>query len=174
VLGAATLALGAVLGAILVGGLGVALGYALFADDEPSPTLPVAVEETRTALLDAAGSGDYEALRSLISGDFSYTFGGEVEGGAIAYWQELERSTDARPLRTLAELLKLPYTLSRGYYVWPWAYAVEDEAALSEYERGLLVPLGAVEALFPAGGGYLGWRTGIEPDGTWAFFVAGD
>jgi hypothetical protein len=36
------------------------------------------------------------------------------------------------------------------------------------------VPLGAVEALFPAGGGYLGWRTGIEPDGTWAFFVAGD
>jgi hypothetical protein len=22
--------------------------------------------------------------------------------------------------------------------------------------------------------GYLGWRAGFEPDGTWAFFVAGD
>ncbi len=22
--------------------------------------------------------------------------------------------------------------------------------------------------------GYLGWRTGIAPDGTWVFFVAGD
>jgi hypothetical protein len=31
-----------------------------------------------------------------------------------------------------------------------------------------------VVALLPPTSGYFGWRIGIEPDGTWAFFVAGD
>jgi len=43
-----------------------------------------------------------------------YTFGNPVEGGPIAYWQELERTTGARPLETLAEILRMPYVLSRG------------------------------------------------------------
>ena len=50
-----------------------------------------------------------------------YTFGSPVEGGPTAYWQELERATGARPLETLAEILRMPYVLSRGLYVWPWA-----------------------------------------------------
>jgi len=33
------------------------------------------------------------------------------------------------------------------------------------------VPL---STLFPEGLGYLGWRAGIEPDGRWVFYVAGD
>jgi hypothetical protein len=168
------LAVGAALGAVAIGGLGVALGYSLFADDEPSTGLPAAVEETRAALLDAAESGDYEELRPLVPASLRYTFGSPVEGGAIAYWQELERTTDARPLETLAEILRMPYVLSRGLYVWPWAYTIERADDLSEHERGLLVPLGPLDTLFPPGSGYLGWRAGIEPDGDWAFFVAGD
>jgi hypothetical protein len=171
---AAALAIGAVLGAVVVGGLGVALGYALFADEEPPSSIPAAVEETRRALLEAAESGDYEALRPLISDSFEYTFGSPVEGGPIAYWQRLEEETDERPLESLASILKMPYVLSRGYYVWPWAFTVESAADLSSYERGLLAPLGRSSQLFPRGNGYFGWRTGIAPDGTWAFFVAGD
>jgi len=95
-------------------------------------------------------------------------------GGPIAYWQELERTTGARPLETLAEILRMPYVLSRGLYVWPWAYTVESAADLSAHERELLAPLGPVATLLPPGSGYLGWRAGIEPDGDWAFFVAGD
>jgi hypothetical protein len=167
---------GALLGMGVVGGLGVVVGYALYAYDDPVPTLPEAVEETRAALLAAAEDGDYEALRELIPADgFEYTFGGPVPGGAVAYWQELERTTEARPLATLADVLRQPYVLSRGIYVWPWAYTVESRSDLTPYERALLAPLGPLDTLFPApDSGYFGWRTGIEPDGTWSFFVAGD
>jgi len=140
----------------------------------PAQGIPDAVETTRAALLAAAESGDYEELRPLVPERLRYTFGSPVEGGAIAYWQELERTTDARPLETLAEILRMPYVLSRGLYVWPWAYTIESAADLSAHERALLAALGPVETLFPPGSGYLGWRAGIEPDGDWAFFVAGD
>ena len=51
---------------------GVMLGFKLDSDDEavtPQPVasgLPMAVEASRTALLAAAESGDYEAVRALI------------------------------------------------------------------------------------------------------------
>ena len=157
---------------------GVMLGLELDSDQSSSPAtagLPAAVEEARLAVLEAAESGDYEALRDLIPSDgFEYTFGGAVEGGPIAYWQRLEQETDERPLEALAAILKMPYVLSRGYYVWPWAYTVESADDLSEHEVELLAPLGPPSDFFPAGSGYFGWRAGFEPDGTWAFFVAGD
>jgi hypothetical protein len=157
---------------------GVMLGFKLdSSEDSPSAAadLPTAVEETRTALLAAAEAGDYEAIEELIPANgFEYTFGGPVEGGPVAYWQELERTTDERPLESLAAVLKLPYVLARGYYVWPWAYSVGSSDDLSAHERELLAPLGEPNELFPEGIGYLGWRAGIAPDGTWVFFVAGD
>jgi hypothetical protein len=174
--------------AVLGGLAGGAAGYVLGQDDAETVTvttattltdatasgLPAAVEETRAALLEAAEAGSYDALRPLIPGSFRYTFGGPVEGGAVAYWQELERTTDERPLESLAAALKMPYVLSRGYYVWPWTYTVEDVGDLSPHERALLAPLGDLDRLFVPDTGYLGWRAGIAPDGTWTFFVAGD
>jgi hypothetical protein len=137
--------------------------------------VPAAVEKTRVALLEAAESGDYEKLRPLVpETGFEFTFGDPVAGGAIAYWQELERRSDERPLATLAEILQMPYTLSRGSYVWPFAYDVASLDELTAHERELLAPLGPLESVFVEGTGYLGWRAGIRPDGTWVFFVAGD
>jgi len=176
-LGLSALALlgGVMLGGLVVGGLGVALGYALFADEDVPSALPEAVEETRAALLAAAETGDYEELRALVpEAGLAYTFGTPVEGGPIAYWQELERTTGERPLEALAAILEVPYVLSRGQYVWPWAYAVESTSELSDHEHGLLLPLGSPDELVLDGTGYLGWRAGIAPDGSWSFFVAGD
>lgn len=137
--------------------------------------LPAAVEETRAELLAAAETGDYEKLRPLVPATgFEYTFGGPVEGGAIAYWQELERTSVERPLENLAEVLRMPYTLSRGIYVWPFAYDIAEADEITAHERELLQALGPLDTLFVPGTGYLGWRAGIEPDGTWVFFVAGD
>jgi hypothetical protein len=136
---------------------------------EPSG-LPAAVAETHSALLSAAGSGRYRELRPLIPEEFSYTFGGPAPGGPIAYWRRVERQSGERPIEILARILELPYTLSAGTYVWPFAYdKAEDE--LTPYERELLGDLAVYSG---AGSGYLGWRTGIEPDGTWRFFIAGD
>jgi hypothetical protein len=180
-----------VVGAAVILGLGVAAGWYGSNELEAAETvvetttetetaesgsgLPVAVEETRMDLLDAAHSGNYEALQPLIPATgFTYTFGGEVEGGAIPYWQQLERDSNEKPLETLEAVLSMPPVLTRGIYVWPWAYAVESADDLSEHERELLAPLGPTSRLFVPETGYLGWRAGIAPDGTWVFFVAGD
>ena len=138
-------------------------------------TLPEPVERTRTALLEAARTGDYEQLRPLVPEQFEYTFGGPVEGGAIAFWQRLEDESGASPIRILADLLELPYTLYRGIFVWPFAFDKQPDE-LAAYDRGLLESVGGEDLSddFAEGTGYLGWRTGIEPDGDWLFFVAGD
>jgi len=141
----------------------------------PESGLPDVVETTRAALLAAAESGDYEALRPLVpETGFEYTFGSPVAGGPIAFWQELEQTTDEKPLERLAQVLAMPYTLSRGIYFWPFAYDIAERDELTAYERELLAPLGPLESVFVEGTGYLGWRAGIAPDGTWVFFVAGD
>ena len=144
--------------------------------EEASGTgLPEEVAKTRDDLLAAAASGDYEALRPLIpETGFEYTFGSPVTGGPIAYWQNLEATTDAEPLERLGQVLQMPYTLSRGIYFWPFAYDVASRDDLTAHERELLAPLGPLETVFVEGTGYLGWRAGIAPDGTWVFFVAGD
>jgi hypothetical protein len=134
--------------------------------------LPPPVAETHAALLEAAEAGDYEALRPLLpASGFSYTFGGEVQGGPIAFWQQLETQTGERPIEILARILRMPYTLSGGRYIWPFAFDKQQEE-LTAHERELLGDL--ANSYSGAGSGYLGWRAGIEPDGTWRFFIAGD
>ena len=137
--------------------------------------VPAEVLKTRAALLRAAETGDYEELRPLLPRRLSYTFGGPFEGGPIAYWRNIEEQTDDRPIAILADLLRLPYTLYRGVYTWPFAFDKQPDE-LTEYERGLLRNV-AGENLsddFGEGTGYLGWRVGIEANVNWIFFIAGD
>ena len=131
--------------------------------------LPEAVNSKHAALLEAARSGDYAQLRPLTPARFSYSFGA-FEGDAIAYWKMVERNSRERPIRILARILDMPYTLYRGTYIWPFAYD-KQPGELTAYERRIL---GDLADDFGAGTGYLGWRAGIERDGTWSFFIAGD
>jgi hypothetical protein len=136
----------------------------------PRPGARAAVARTNARLLAAAESGDYEKLRPLIPAKgFAYSFGGDFAGGPIAYWKNVERSSGQRPIEILASILKMPYTLNRGLYVWPFAYD-KRKGELTAYERRLLGPL--VKSY--VGGDYYGWRAGIRPDGKWIFFIAGD
>jgi hypothetical protein len=131
--------------------------------------VPAAVLEKRDEMLRAAQAKDYEALAELADpNEFNYSFGGPVEGGPARYWRDRAAEGDD-PLEALALILRMPYTLATGHYVWPFAYDKTVDT-LTDYERGLLEPL---ETSF-AGEGYLGWRAGIRPDGRWVFFVAGD
>jgi hypothetical protein len=131
--------------------------------------LPDAVNSKHAALLEAARSGDYEQLRPLIPDPFSYSFGAP-EGDPIDYWKMVERDSGERPIEILARILDMPYTLYRGTYIWPFAYDKQPDE-LTAYERRIL---GDLADDFGAGSGYLGWRAGIERDGTWSFFIAGD
>jgi hypothetical protein len=102
--------------------------------------------------------------------EFRYTFGENVPGGALAFWRSIEEQTGTDPIDTLARVLRLPYVLSQGIFVWPFAYDKEP-GEMSEYERSLL---GDLLSEGESGVGYLGWRAGIRPDGRWIFFIAGD
>lgn len=133
--------------------------------------LPGPAAATHAALLQAARAGDYEALRPLVPEDeFSYTFGTPDPEGPIAYWQRVEEETGESPIAILEQILELPYTLSGGTYVWPFAYDKQEDQ-LTDYERELLGDL--ADSFLPETG-YLGWRAGITPNGRWQFFIAGD
>ncbi len=142
-------------------------------DDEAATTvagIPDAVARKHSQLLASAEARDYETLAELADERrFTYTFGGSVPGGPAEYWRGLESRGEADPAQMLATILRLPYTLHRGVYVWPFAFDT-PAGELTAYERELLGPLGESYA----GDSYLGWRAGIEPDGDWIFFVAGD
>ena len=88
----------------------------------------------------------------------------------FGYWQLVEEQSGERPIDILARILRMPYTLSHGTYVWPFAYDKQPED-LTAHEREIL---GDLADDFGAGSGYLGWRAGIRPDGTWTFVIAGD
>ncbi len=143
---------------------------------EHTPTVvadavPAAVETTRAAIAAAADRRDLVALRKLIPTDgFTYSYGGAYPGGAIAYWEHLEKTSAARPFETLARIMRLPYSLRQGLYVWPFAYGT-PKGELTEYERGCSADLAASYA----GEDYYGWRAASgRTDGTWVFFVSGD
>jgi hypothetical protein len=136
----------------------------------PPPGVPVAVALTHSKLLAAATSGDYERLRPLVPArGFAYIYGIDRQGGTIEFWKDFEKSYGQSPIAILASILRMPYTLNRGIYVWPFAYD-KRKSDLSAYDRKLLGPL--VKSY--AGQDYYGWRAGIKPDGSWIFFIAGD
>jgi hypothetical protein len=69
----------------------------------------------------------------------------------------------------------MPYTLSHGIYVWPFAYDAPTQE-LAPYEKRLLAPIAGPKDIadWVRFGGYFDWRAGIAPDGTWQFYVRGD
>jgi len=142
---------------------------------EAQVALPGRVAETREAILAAARTRDFEGLRALIPEEgFTFSFGGDTD--PIAYWKRLE-SEGHMPVfgDILPMVLGTQPGFDRGVFVWP-AQAVEDPAEWDEQDIESLTAIHAEEDVrsFQDAGLYLGWRVGIERDGTWVFFVAGD
>jgi hypothetical protein len=144
----------------------------------PQAGLPRPVARKRAAIWNAAKAGDYEAVAGLAAPDgFEYTFGGAVSGGPAAYWRRIDQTTDERPIQTLVEILELPYTFQAEskIYVWPDAFT-RQAASLTLDEKERLGDAIGDEALrlYEQLGNYLGYRAGIDEDGQWVFYVAGD
>lgn len=142
--------------------------------------LPDAVAQTRELIAEAAADCDYDRLAEL-GGDLTYSFG--EEGDPAGHLRRLEEEGE-RPLWYLRELLELPYAVIDTHgedgaedvtiYAWPAAHG--DEATREDLEA--LVEAGLYEEedveSWEAFGGYGGYRVGIDADGDWLFFVAGD
>lgn len=142
--------------------------------------LPAPVSKTLDAIQVAANDRDWDALEALIEPSrFEFTFGGGRD--PIAYWKRLERAWAGGEaggvpvLRILSTLLGYPGTEYMDLYVWPSAAAKEP----NDWTEADLEPLSQIYsedelAQIRQADSYYGWRVGIEPDGTWVFFVAGD
>jgi hypothetical protein len=141
----------------------------------PQLAVPPPVAATRDAILDAARARDFEALRTLIPDEgFTFSFGGETD--PIRYWKRLE-SEGHQPVigDILPAVLGTEPGYRRGVFVWP-AQALEEPARWDEADIEVLSAIHAKEDVraFQDAGLYYGWRVGIDRDGTWVFFVAGD
>lgn len=144
----------------------------------PQARLPEPVARKRAAIWEAARRTAYEAVARLVDPKgFEYTFGGPVQGGPGTYWRLIDRTTKERPLPTLAAILELPYAYQpeSKLFVWPFAF-VRQASSLTIDEKERLADALGDEFLrqYEQLGSYLGYRAGIDAQGNWVFYVAGD
>ncbi len=145
--------------------------------------LPVPVQATRKALMDAARRGDIEALRPEITGGSDGTMLSLSGIGEDPIEFLRQSSGDDEGFEILAILLEV---LEAGYvhvgigtdeemYVWPYFMAWPLDALTNENRVELfrLLTAGDVQDSEQFGS-YIFYRVGIRPDGEWRFFVAGD
>lgn len=142
----------------------------------PEDALPLEVALSRTRVQLAALGQHWEELEALLDPTtFSYSFG--EDGDPIGYWMELEADAHAPIIGDiLPTTLGAHYAKSRGVYMWPSA-AAKLSKNWTERDLNDLRKLGYSDRdieSFEEFGGYLGYRVGIEADGTWIFFVSGD
>ncbi|MGB7433027.1 MAG: hypothetical protein WA921_11225 [Ahrensia sp.] len=145
--------------------------------------LPAPVRRMRELIMDAARSGDMEALRPLIGSgaDTTQLALSEIDVDPIDYLKSI--SGDALGHETLAILLEV---LEAGYvqldagldtelFIWPYFFALplEGLTPVQRVELFKLVTAGDYEDMLSFGA-YIFFRVGITPQGRWLFFVAGD
>lgn len=145
--------------------------------------LPEPVRRMHRLILEATKSGDIEKLRPLIAtGDKAtqLSFGG-VEGDPVDFLRELSGDPDGHEiLAILEEVLSAGFVhLDAGtateLFVWPYFFAIPLDRLTGSQRVELfkIVTAGDYEDM-KAFGSYIFYRVGIEPEGHWAFFVAGD
>ncbi len=145
--------------------------------------LPEPVKRMRSLILEAARKGEIEKLRSLIgSGETATNLSlGELEGDPIDHLKSLSGDNDGLEiLGILIEILEMGYVhLDAGtddeMYVWPYFFSwpIKSLSAEQKVEMYTVLTAGDVEDSVNFGG-YIFYRAGIKPDGSWNFFVSGD
>jgi hypothetical protein len=99
-----------------------------------------------------------------------------LPGGSAAYWREIDRTTDERPIETLAAILELPYVHQpeQRLDVWPFAFTRRADTLSVEEKEQLTEAIGEDGVReYEQLGSYLGYRAGIDEEGDWVFYGAG-
>ena len=144
--------------------------------------LPEPVRKTWQSLVDAARSGDVEALRPLIAAQPeppTFAFGGIED--PIDHLKSLSGDPNGREmLAILLEILEIGYVrveagTDNDMFLWPYFADVPLERLTAEQTVELFTILTAGDYQdMLSYGAYIFFRVGISPDGRWHFFVAGD
>lgn len=145
--------------------------------------LPDRVGAMREAILEAARSGDIEAMRPVLESNElmpNVSFGGEQD--PIMFWRESSPDgTGQEILAVLVNILSLPYVrtnpgTSNEMYIWPYLHTLDPAKLTPPQQVDVLRLMSPAEAktMREVGSGYIWYRLGIGRDGTWHFFLAGD
>lgn len=130
---------------------------------------------TAAFLLDAAVRCDEQLLfTAATESDTTFFFGSATFDGVFGLPEDADQ--DPAPWEALARLLNGTTPVEAdGVWAWPAAFSADAGAsAWQELVDSGLYSQAQVEQLRSAPDGYLGWRVGIDSDGTWLFFTAGD
>lgn len=145
--------------------------------------LPEPVQRLRNLLVEAAKSGDVEALRPLIEPgqDGTMLSFGEFNEDPISFLKGLSGDEQGQEILAILEevldagFVRMGAGTPEELYVWPYFYAIPVDT-LDKRQRVELFKLltaGEYEEM-KTYGAYLFYRVGISPEGRWAYFVAGD
>ncbi|MCB2223422.1 MAG: GerMN domain-containing protein [Actinobacteria bacterium] len=160
--------------------------------DLPPQDLPEAVAEARESLFAAARACDWEALSAMVGEQSVAVSFGDPVNDPIAWLRDAEERRSDLPLELergpmwwLAQTLRLPASPARAEevapgaeppWVWPAAFAADSWDAVSDADRQALAEIydqGDLDG-YAGFGAFIGYRVGIDADGTWLFFVVGD
>ncbi|MBX3575736.1 MAG: hypothetical protein KF723_00905 [Rhizobiaceae bacterium] len=146
-------------------------------------TLPAPVRKMRELLIEAAKTGDIEALRPLIGvgPDITQLSLGGIEGDPVDFLREVSGDDQGQEILAILEevlsagFVHLGVGTDEDLYVWPYFFAVPLDALTppQRVELFKIVTAGDYEDM-KTYGAYIFYRVGITPEGRWAFFVAGD
>lgn len=143
----------------------------------PADGLPQAVAATREAIIEAASSCSLAQLVEIAGSDLRTSFGDDAGVQNLVTWEDEGHGE----LGTLLSLLGMSHAViepdgQSRIYVWPAAFAHdfwEDIPADELEELSSLYTQDELDQL-SVFGSYAGWRVGIDEDGRWLFFIAGD
>jgi hypothetical protein len=141
----------------------------------PTQTGASSFSETRSAILAAVDSGDYDALRPLIEAEtFLSDFGFGEEQDPVGRWEAM----GSKPLETMGVLLRMSGVVRKTnegtLHQWPSYDADSKPGDLTSKDRQLFEQVLSKDELEQAltdEYGYIGPRLGILADGTWWFFI---
>lgn len=147
---------------------------------DPQPSLPQAVQATRDRIAELAAACDYEGLERY-AGKENFTFSFGDGGSAAEYWRSVDRREEVTALMVKLLSVKPARDDSLGdkgpvFYLWPGVAGPspteEDWAELEKVYTD--EEIARFRRDFEMMGSYFGYRVGIDEEGKWLFFVAGD
>lgn len=144
----------------------------------PAQGLPEVVAAKRQAVIAAAMACDFDQLEHLAGTPF-YT--SVIETG-VEMFREWEARGEGR-LGTLLLLFDMSWGIQEidepeflDQYAWPRAFIHDRWEDIPQAELDELLTIYTEEELASIAefGSYAGWRTGIDAEGNWKWFLAGD
>lgn len=144
--------------------------------------LPDLVQKMRRNILQAAASGELEALRPVLESNEMkplVSFGGDED--PLSFWKAVSKDGNGRDILAImtevltSRFIKITDENKTDVYVWPYfaEWPLDNLSPSQEVEIYRLISPEELEKM-RKDGNYVHYRLGIGKDGTWHYFIAGD